>query len=53
VEDPESGDKVASGSPRALTESGDLKADDEEPDILERRIYPEADFSSYFGTPPF
>jgi hypothetical protein len=53
VEDPESGEKVASGSPRALTESGDLKADDEEPDILERRIYPEADFSSYFGTPPF
>jgi len=23
------------------------------PDILERRVYPEVNFSSYFGTPPF
>jgi hypothetical protein len=23
------------------------------PDILTRRVYPEADFSNYFGTPPF
>ena len=53
VEDPESGEKVASGSPRALTSSGSLKADDQEPDILTRRIYPEANFSTYFGTPPF
>lgn len=53
VKDPESGEKVASGSPRALTSSGNLKADDQEPDILTRRIYPEANFSTYFGTPPF
>ena len=53
VIDPESGDKVASGSPRALDDSGGLKADDQEPDILTRRVYPEADFSNYFGTPPF
>jgi len=53
VIDPESGDKVASGSPRALNDSGGLKADDQEPDILTRRVYPEADFSNYFGTPPF
>jgi len=53
VRDPESGEKVASGSPRALTNTGGLKADDQEPDILTRRVYPEADFSNYFGTPPF
>jgi hypothetical protein len=53
VKDPESGEKVASGSPRALTAGGALKADDQEPDILTRRVYPEEDFSSYFGTPPF
>jgi hypothetical protein len=45
--------QVASGSPRALTNAGGLKADDQEPDILTRRVYPEADFSNYFGTPPF
>ena len=53
VKDPESGEKVASGSPRALTNEGGLKADDQEPDILTRRVYPEANFSTYFGTPPF
>ena len=53
VKDPESGEKVASGSPRALTTAGGLKADNQEPDILTRRVYPEADFSNYFGTPPF
>jgi hypothetical protein len=53
VKDPESGEKVASGSPRALTNAGGLKADDQEPDILTRRVYPEANFSNYFGTPPF
>lgn len=46
-------EKIASGSPRALTTSGALKADDQEPDLLERRIYPEINFSTYFGTPPF
>ena len=53
VIDPETGEKIASGSPRALTSSGGIKPDDQAPDILVRRIYPEADFSSYFGTPPF
>jgi hypothetical protein len=53
VKDPENGERVASGSPRALTENGGLKADDQEPDILTRRVYPEADFSNYFGEPPF
>lgn len=46
-------EKVPSGTPRALNAQGGLKADDQEPDILNRRIYPEADFSSYFGSPPF
>ncbi len=46
-------EKVASGSPRALTQAGGLKPDNQEPDILTRRVYPEADFSNYFGTPPF
>jgi hypothetical protein len=53
VKDPESGEKIASGSPRALDDSGGLKGDDQEPDILTRRVYPEANFSTYFGTPPF
>ena len=53
VKDPESGEKVASGSPRALNAGGGLKADDQEPDILNRRVFPETDFSSYFGEPPF
>lgn len=46
-------EKVPSGSPRPLTEQGGLKADGDEPDILERRIYPEASFAQYFGEPPF
>lgn len=46
-------EKVASGSPRPLTNTGALKADGDEPSILVRRVHPESDFSSYFGTPPF
>ncbi len=46
-------EKVASGSPRALTQAGGLKPDGQEPDILTRRVYPEANFSRYFGAPPF
>lgn len=44
---------VPSGSPKALTTAGALKADGDEPDILTRRVYPEVAFASYFGTPPF
>lgn len=46
-------EKVPSGAPRPLTAQGSLKADDQEPDILERRVYPESNFTTYFGTPPF
>lgn len=53
VIDAETGEKVAAAAPRALTAAGGLKAGDQEPEILTRRVYPEADFSSYFGTPPF
>jgi hypothetical protein len=53
VKDSETSEKVASSSPRALTTAGAMKDDNEEPDILTRRVYPEADFASYFGTPSF
>ena len=53
VKDSVTAEKVASGSPRALTTAGAMKGDTEEPDILTRRVYPETDFASYFGTPPF
>lgn len=53
VKDSETNEKVASASPRALTTAGAMKGDNEEPDILTRRVYPEADFASYFGTPSF
>lgn len=53
VEDAETGERVPSGSPRALTTAGALKADGDEPDILTRRVYPEINFATYFGTPPF
>jgi hypothetical protein len=53
VLDPESNEKVASGAPVALEANGNIKAAGQGPDILERRVYPEAAFSSYFGQPPF
>ena len=47
----EDGTQVPAGSPQPLTSTGNLKSG--APDILERRIYPEVSFASYFGTPPF
>jgi hypothetical protein len=44
---------LPSATPRPLTESGNIKSGDEYPDILVRRVFPEVDFSTYFGTPPF
>jgi hypothetical protein len=49
------GEKVPSAGPMALDANGDLKqigAGPYPPDILEFRIYPEVNFSLYFGTPP-
>lgn len=57
VRDPETGEKIASGTPRALNATGGLKAEGEAPDILGDgsglRVHPAVDFSPYFGTPPF
>jgi hypothetical protein len=35
----------------ALNSDGTLKAANQLPDILDRRVNREVDFSSYFGTP--
>ena len=48
-----SGQEVPAAVPRPLNTDGSLKGEGEEPDILNRRIYREVNFSSYFGTPPF
>jgi hypothetical protein len=51
----ESGDKVPSAGPLALANNGDLKqigAGPYPPDILTFRIYPEENFSQWFGSPP-
>lgn len=51
----EEGDKVPSAGPLALADNGDLKqigAGPYPPDILTFRIYPEYNFSQYFGNPP-
>lgn len=51
----EDGDKVASAGPMALADNGDLKqigAGPYPPDILTFRIYPEENFSIWFGNPP-
>jgi hypothetical protein len=44
---------LPSATPRALTEAGNMKAGDEGPDFITRRIYKESDFASYFGEPSF
>ena len=57
VRDPETSDKIASGTPRALNTDGTLKAEGEAPSILGGgsglRVFPAVNFSTYFGTPPF
>lgn len=53
VEGESPGEQVPASTPVPLTSSGGLKPDGSEPDILVRRVYPEIDFSSFFGTPPF
>jgi hypothetical protein len=51
VIDPDSGEKVAAVNPVALNSNGTLKAAGTLPDILDRRVNREVDFSTYFGTP--
>jgi hypothetical protein len=51
----ENGDKVPSAGPMALANNGDMKqfgAGPYPPDILEFRVYPEENFSLFFGSPP-
>jgi len=51
VIDADTGEKVACVNPVALNSNGSLKASGDLPDILERRVNREVNFSSYFGTP--
>jgi hypothetical protein len=51
VIDPDTNEKVAAVNPVALNSDGTLKAAGQLPDILDRRVNREVDFSSYFGTP--
>lgn len=53
VKDADTGEKVPSAEPVPLTTGGALKPEGSEPDILTRRVYPELEFSAFFGTPPF
>ena len=48
----EQGIYVASSAPVALNPDGSQKEFGTAPDILERRLNPAANFSSYFGNPP-
>jgi hypothetical protein len=50
------GSDVPAATPQPLTSTGSQKytgGTSGVPDILERRVYPEVNFSTYFGTPPF
>ena len=53
---PTKGQDIPAANPQALDESGSLKYTGSSfgpPDILERRLNPAVDFSTYFGVPPF
>ena len=49
VIDADSGDKVSSSNPQPLNTNGTLKTG--APDILERRVYRQVAFNTYFGQP--
>lgn len=48
----DAGEKVASASPVALEQNGNIRANGA-PDILVRRVHQAVAFQPYFGTPPF
>lgn len=54
-EDPDETDRIASSTPQPLNSDGTLKYPGAggAPDLLTRRLHPEVNFSTYFGTPPF
>ncbi len=49
----EDGLTYRASSPQPLNTDGTQKYASSAPDILTRRIYPEVNFTTYFGTPPF
>lgn len=51
----EGNDKVEASAPQPLDENGNMKfpGGNGQPDQLQRRMFPEFEFSTYFGTPPF
>jgi len=51
VRDIDTDERIAAVSPQALNDDGTLKPEGELPDILERRVNREVNFSDYFGTP--
>jgi len=44
---------VAATAPQPLNSNGTQKSAGSAPDILTRRVYPEVNFTAYFGVPPF
>jgi hypothetical protein len=44
---------VRASTPQPLNTNGTQKSAGSAPDILTRRIYPEINFTTYFGVPPF
>lgn len=55
VRDKQSGEDISTTTPQPLSSSGDLKYSGGatgDPDILERRLNPEVNFTTYFGSPP-
>ena len=53
VYDNQSGLNVSAALPQALNANGTQKSLGSAPDIIVRRLYPEVNFTQYFGTPPF
>lgn len=49
----EDGLQYRASAPQPLNSNGTQKSPGSAPDILTRRIYPEVNFTTYFGTPPF
>jgi hypothetical protein len=47
------GTDVRASTPQPLNTNGTQKSAGSAPDILTRRIYPEINFTTYFGVPPF
>jgi hypothetical protein len=44
---------IEASTPQPLNSDGTQKDAGQAPDILVRRVYPEVNFTAYFGTPPF